>query len=367
MSREPGNADPAPTPPVPEEGAVPLAGADAETLRAAVARGDFDAAPQTPGQMFTRRRRGQGTVEILPYDFKRPERIGKDQMRALYTLHEAFARSFGAGLSGLLRTIVEIGVSSCEQISYAEFIARLPNPTSLNLLPCRPLEGHFLLEVSPEVIYPVIDRLLGGTNRDVVIPQRPMTPIETRLVQKLLERALLALGEAWAGVQRLDLSLGEMENNPQLVQVVPPNEVVVAIIFDVRLGTRCGPMRLCLPYNSIEPLMDRLNSQSWLAAGRARRGNDAETRLARTVGGATVALDAVLAHTTMTLSELRGLEVGDLVVTTRRASEPAILRVEGKAKFVARLGQHRGRRALQLMRATAPVDPVLGPAPSSST
>lgn len=177
----------------------------------------------------------------------------------------------------------------------------------------------------------------------MVIPQRPMTPIETRLVQKLLERALLA-GRSVGGRAALDLSLGEMENNPQLVQVVPPNEVVVAIIFDVRLGTRCGPMRLCLPYNSIEPLMDRLNSQSWLAAGRARRGNDAETRLARTVGGATVALDAVLAHTTMTLSELRGLEVGDLVVTTRRASEPAILRVEGKAKFVARLGQHRGRR-----------------------
>lgn len=309
--------------------------------------------------MFTRRRRGQETVEIRPYDFKRPERIGKEQMRALNTLHEAFARSYGAGLSGLLRTIVEIVVQSCEQISYAEFISRLPNPTSLNLLHCRPLEGHFLLEMSPTVIYPVIDRLLGGTNRDnreVVVPQRPMTPIETRLVQKLLERAVAALAEAWHGLHRMEFTLGDMESNPQLVQVVPPNEVVVAITFDVRLGTCSGPMRLCLPYNAIEPLMDRLNSQSWLAAGRSRRAPDAQQRLSRSLSSARLTIDAVLAETTMTVGELRTLEPGDLIVTSRRASEPVTLRVEGRSKFVARLGQSRGRRAVVLER-TAGAEP----------
>jgi len=332
--------------PAPDRTASPLDAAEHDALRAAVARGDFDMSGTA--QMFTRRRRGQETVEIRPYDFKRPERIGKEQMRALETLHEAFARSFGAGLSGLLRTIVEISVQHCEQISYAEFITRLPNPTSLNLLHCRPLDGHFLFELSPTVIYPVIDRLLGGTNRDVFVPLRPMTPIETRLVQKLLERAIGALREAWQGLHPMDFALGEMESNPQLVQVVPPNEVVVAITFDVRLGNCNGPMRLCLPYNAIEPLMDRLNSQSWLAAGRSRNAPDAEKRLVRSLSEASVTVDAVLATTTMTLAELRGLEAGDLIVTSRTASSPAMVRVEGRTKFVGRLGQHRGRRAVQI-------------------
>jgi len=322
----------------------PLDAAEHGALRDAVDRGDFDS--PSPAQMFTRRRRGQESVEIRAYDFKRPERIGKEQMRALNTLHETFARSYGAGLSGLLRTIVEIAVERCEQTSYAEFIAELPNPTSLNLLNCGKLEGHFLLEVSPTVIYPVIDRLLGGSNRAVFVPQRPMTPIETRLVRNLLERGIVALTEAWQGLQPMEFTLGEMESNPQLVQVVPPNEVVVAITFDVRLGTCNGPMRLCLPYNAIEPLMDRLNSQSWLAAGRSRRAPDAQQRLSRTLSGARLTIDAVLAETTMTLSELRSLEPGDLIVTNRRATESALVRVEGKPKFSARLGQSRGRRAV---------------------
>lgn len=332
-------------------GPSPLDASERDALRAAVARGDFD----NPGaaQMFTRRRRGQETVEIRPYDFKRPERIGKEQMRALETLHDAFARSYGAALSGLLRTIVEITVERCEQISYAEFISRLPNPTSLNLLHCKPLEGHFLIELSPTVIYPVIDRLLGGTNREIFMPQRPMTPIETRLVQKLLERAIGALGEVWQGLHPMHFSLGEMESNPQLVQVVPPNEVVVAITFEVRLGACSGPMRLCLPYNAIEPLMDRLNSQSWLAAGRSRATPDAEQRLTRSIAGARVVLDAVLATTTMTVSELRGLEPGDIIVTTRKASEPAIVRVEGRPKFLGRLCQRKGRRVVQIERCVA--------------
>ncbi|MBX3354750.1 MAG: flagellar motor switch protein FliM [Phycisphaeraceae bacterium] len=330
--------------------APPLDASERDALRDAVTSGVFDG--RSPAQMFTRRRRGQETVEIRPYDFKRPERIGKEQMRALNTLHETFARSYGAGLSGLLRTIVEISVQSCEQVSYAEFISRLPNPTSLTLLHSGRLEGHFLLDLSPTVIYPVIDRLLGGSNREIFVPQRPMTPIEMRLVRNLLDRGVSALAEAWQGLERMDFTLGETESNPQLVQVVPPNEVVVAITFDVKLGTCSGPMRLCLPYNAIEPLMDRLNSQSWLAAGRSRRAPDAQQRLSKSLSSATLTIDAVLAETTMTVSELRALEPGDIIVTTRKASAPATLRVEGRPKFHGRLGQSRGRRAVAISGAS---------------
>ena len=121
-------------------------------------------------QIFSRQRHDFEDIEIRGYDFKRPERISKDQMRALQTLHESFARNFGAYLSGFLRTIVEVRISHAEQMTYAEFIAKLPNPTSFNLVQADELEGQMCLEISPLIIYPIIDRLLGGTTQNSFLP-----------------------------------------------------------------------------------------------------------------------------------------------------------------------------------------------------
>src|SRR5262249_11681134 len=140
------------------------------------------AAEGKPGTIFSRQARDPANTEIKGYDFKRPERVSKDQMRALHTLHESFARNFGASLSGFLRTIVEVKVATCEQMTYSEFIGGLPNPTSFNLIKALGLEGQMCLEISPLIIYPIIDRLLGGTTKELFIPQRPMTLIETRLI-----------------------------------------------------------------------------------------------------------------------------------------------------------------------------------------
>jgi flagellar motor switch protein FliM len=311
-----------------------------------------------PTQIFSRARRDREKVEICPYDFKRPERISKDQMRALEMLHETFARNFGASLSGFLRTIVEVRVSSATQMTYQEFISGLPNPTSFNLVRCPPLEGQICLEVSPLVLYPIIDRLLGGSNKELFVPQRPMTLIETKLLQKILARGMAALSEAWAGIRKIDFSLGEMESNPQLVQIVPPNEVVVVIGFEVKLTNRAGSMALCIPYNAIEPLIEDLSAQSWFVTGKNHGEGGTAERIAGGLSGARVELDATLATTTISLAELRALEVGDLIVTSRPATSPAVLGVEGKAKFLAQIGQFRGNRALRIDRAVSPTERI---------
>jgi flagellar motor switch protein FliM len=279
-------------------------------------------------------------------------------MRALEMLHETFARNFGASLSGFLRTIVEVRVSHAAQMTYSEFIGSLPNPTSFNLVRCPPLDGQICLEVSPLVIYPIIDRLLGGSNKELFVPQRPMTLIETKLIQKILHRGLAALSEAWAGIRKIEFALGEMESNPQLVQIVPPNEVVVVIGFEVKLTNRAGPMTLCIPYNSIEPLIEDLSAQSWFVTGKAQTGSGTADRIAGGLSGARVELEATLATTSISLSELRQLEVGDLIVTSRPANAPAVLSVEGRPKFLAQVGQLRGNRALRVDRAVGPQERI---------
>lgn len=325
---------------------------EVDALLAAVDSGEIQEEQGTT-QIFSRQRRDPGTVEIRPYDFKRPERVSKDQMMALETLHEAFARNFGASLSGFMRTIVEVRVATCEQMTYGEFISALPNPTSFNLIQSDGLEGQMCLEISPLIIYPIIDRLLGGTNQDLFIPQRPMTPIELRLISNVISRGLSALGEAWDSVRKMKFSVVAQESNPQLVQIVPPNEVVMVIGLELRMGSRAGTMNLCIPYNVIEPVMDELSSQSWFAVNRNDASKAVAARIARNLDQATLGLSAILAETTITLRDLAEMQVGDLIVTTQGSGAPATLLIEGEAKYQALVGQHRGNRAIRIGQALA--------------
>ncbi len=319
-----------------------------EALLAAVqAGGEKDAGSDAP--VFGRKRVSTEPVEVKQYDFKRPERVSKDQMRALQTLHEAFARNFGASLSSFLRTIVEVKVATCEQMTYSEFTSGLPNPTSFNLVEADGLEGQMCLEVSPLIIYPIIDRLLGGNSQDLFIPQRPMTLIETRLIGNVTTRGLAALSEAWAGVRALAFHVSATESNPQLVQIVPPNEVVVVIGFELKMSNRAGTMNLCIPYNVIEPVMEQLSSQSWFAAAKQLKSKASEQQIAGTLGTAALEIAGILAETTMTLKDLLHLAVGDVIVTEKPARESVVVCVEGEDKFRASLGQYRGARALRIV------------------
>jgi len=326
-----------------------------DALLAAVETGDV-VEEEERAPIFSRRRRDFSNIEVRRYDFKRPERVSKDQMRSLQMLHEGFARNFGAALSGFLRTIVEFKVASCEQMTYSEFISGLPNPTSFNLLSASPLEGLMCLEISPLIIYPIIDRLLGGTNHELFIPQRPLTVIEDRLIQKILDRGLTALCEAWAGVKEISFALNGSESNPQLVQIVPPNEVVIVIGFEVKMGNRAGTMNLCIPYNVIEPVVSELSRQTWFSSGGAVGQRRYLPHISRRLSRAGLEVTAILAETTITLRDLMSLSVGDLVTTEKPASGHVVLTVEGQPKHLANIGQFKGQRAVKMVRPVTPRD-----------
>lgn len=298
--------------------------------------------------VFSRSGRSIDMSEVRPYDFKRPERVSKDQMRSIETLHEGFARIFGASLSGYLRTIVEVKVATCDQMTYAELIASLPNPTSFNMLDTSPMDGTMCLEVSPLIIYPIIDRLLGGTNHELFIPQRPLTMIETKLIDKVINRAIESLEDAWSGISELKLTLAGSESNPHLVQIVPPNEVVIVVSFEIKMGTRAGTMNLCIPFNVIESVIDDLAAQSWFSLGTADKDSSFANRISKHLSGATLDVAGVLAETTITVDDLVNLSVGDLIVTEKLSTLPAVVTVEGEHKYTAQIGTFKGARAMKI-------------------
>ncbi|MBN2212241.1 MAG: flagellar motor switch protein FliM [Sedimentisphaerales bacterium] len=297
-------------------------------------------------------------VEVRTYDFKRPERVSKDQMRALEGLHERFARNFGAALSGYLRTIIEVKVRSTEQLTYAEFTYSLPVPTSFSLLSVTPLEGQICLEISPLIIYPVIDRMLGGSNAELYIPQRPLTHIEQRLANRILERALSNLAEAWSNIAEVEFEVVQSESNPQLVQVVAPNEVVVVIGFEIKMGNRSGSMSLCFPYTVIEPVIGRLTSQDWFSY--RRKGDQAGHRasIMENLREAKLKTRAYLAQTSIRVADLVALQKGDILRTKKEAEAELIFQVEGKSKFAGKIGQFRGNRAFRITRTAKPGEKI---------
>jgi flagellar motor switch protein FliM len=286
--------------------------------------------------------------KISPYDFKRPERVGKEQMRALQTMHEGFGRNFGAALSALLRTIVEVKLTSVDQLTYSEFVFSLENPTCFNLINAPPLEGKLILDINLSLLYPIIDRLLGGSSEAAIPVRRPLTEIEMRLVSRITDLFLAEMKHAWENVLELNLSVDRVESNPQLVQIVPPNEVVVLISFEITLGDVRGMANLCITYNSIERISGQLTSNSWVAYGKKPPTSQSIQQISGQLTGSLVEVVVDLAETHIATADLLELQVGDIITTEKDVKQPLVVSIEGRPKFHADPGVLKGRKAVQV-------------------
>ncbi|WP_339749371.1 flagellar motor switch protein FliM [uncultured Rubinisphaera sp.] len=324
-----------------------LSQGEVESLLAAL-----DAAPAESSGGYTSqpaRNNNESLGQISVYDFKRPERVSKEQMRAFQALHEGFSREFGAAVSGMLRSIIEVKLISVDQLTYGEFVFSLENPTCFNLLYSDKLNGHIILDLNPSIIYPIVDRLLGGgKSATQSFPSRPLTEIELKLVSRITKSAIAALENSWKNISELNLRVSQIESNPQLVQIVPPNEVIVLISFEITMGDLRGIMNLCIPFNTIEPLVGKLSSDTWSAYSKHELTSEEKAQLEVGIGSAEVETVAVLAETTMSTSDLLHLNVGDVILTERDVSEGITLHIEGYPTFTADIGQLKGHKALQI-------------------
>ena len=335
-----------------------LSQAEVESLLTAMESGNLDV-PATPVPVPAARvghaaAPSRPREKVTPYDFKRPERVGKEQMRALQTLHEGFGRNFGAALSALLRAIVEVKLTSVDQLTYSEFVFSLENPTCFNLLRAAPLEGNLILDINPSILYPIIDRLLGGGRENVPLARRPLTEIELRLVTRITNLFLQEMKKAWENVITLDLSVEKVESNPQLVQIVPPNEVVVLISFELTIAELRGMMNFCIPFNSIERIGNKLSSNSWVTYGRRQASEESKKQISRNLQGSTVELCVHLAETKINTGDMIGLRVGDIITTEKDIHTPISVSIEGVEKFRAKAGAFKGRKAIQIEAEAVP-------------
>ena len=286
-----------------------------------------------------------GEKEFASYDFSRPERISKDDARSIEALHMDVARSYSAILSGYLRTIVEVKLSSVEEINYSEFILSVPNPTYLNVLSAKPLEGEMVLEMNPSIVFPILDKLLGGSSEEVTIPNRSLTEIELRIMDKIIQRAIEALNTEWSKIKPVTFEVIDTEYNPQLLQIIPPTETVVLVGFEISLGNFSGMLNFCIPFVSLDPILGHLSAHRWRAYSRGKAQEEILPGIEETIRATYLELTACLAETTIALKDLLELRAGDLIQTGQSTAESAVVSVRGRPKFLAKPGQFRHKKA----------------------
>ncbi len=299
------------------------------------------------------------STEVAIYDFKRPERVSTDQIRSMEMLHEVLARKLQASLSSYLRTIVDVKLASVEQLTYQEFIMSLPNPTCFNLLSCEPLDGQMVLEINPSIVYPILDKLLGGGNTDVHIPERGMSEIEWRLISYMTDETLRFLQEAWQPILNIDFRVTAREDNPQLMQIVPPNEVVILICFEVKMGESSGMLNICVPFPVVEPVMGNFSTiQTWFTSRRSTDVEADERKLNEGVSKVSLEVIGYIAKTHINMHQLLNLKPGDIITTRKKKDDSLLLTIDGKAKFRGHAGTFNHFRAFRVQRSATHSDGI---------
>ena len=286
--------------------------------------------------------------KVKVYDFKRPDKFSKDQIRTLYMLHENFARLLNTYLSTNLRTLVNISVASVEQLAYEEFIRLLSNPSVIGIFNMSPLKGNVIFEINPNIAFSIIDRLFGGEGT-VINKIRTLTDIEETIIRKVITKSLDNLQEAWRHVVNTEPRLEVIETNPQFTQIVPPNDMVVIVTLQTQIGQVEGLINICIPYLVLEPIMSKLTTTFWVASSIAKQAHPEQVDiLEKKIKKTYVPLAVELGTINLSVRELLSLNINDVLkLDTTVGSELKVI-VGRKAKFLCHPGTANKKVAVQI-------------------
>lgn len=292
------------------------------------------------------------------WDFRRPERFSKDQLRTLQMLHETYARYASTSLSVLLRTPVKVTLVSIEQATYEEYLGSLQNPSVIYIFRMPPLDGSAILEINTGISFCMIDRMLGGPGK-ARMRVRELTEIEQTLMRTAVDRLLSDLGASWVQLAEIHPEFEDYETNPQFAQIVPPHDPVCLLAFEVKIGDTFGSVNMCIPYSVIQPVTGRLSAQRWFMEstrkGSSRRSQIEEKALERV----SIPVRVELGRCMVSMREVLGLEIGDIVRLDHRAGDELVLFVGELPKLFCAPGTEGKKLAVQVTRLIGPEEEVL--------
>jgi len=290
----------------------------------------------------------QETV-VEEYDFGRPNRVSKDQLKSIRTLHENFAEIFGFFLSSRLQTMATIELLEVNQYRYTEYMLSLRNPSCFYPFDLKNKTGTGLLELTPELIFVIVDRLLGGAGRKAEA-SRGITILEQRLVRPMAEQALKDLTTAWSFVHELKFQLSDFESNADFIQIAPASEIVIAVSFEVKIEEESFKLNLCYPSFSLEEVISKLNVKNSSFGSVVKQSENSRYTIQNHLNKTQMVVKTILGSTEISIGDLLQLQVGDVLVLDTLIEADLPVFVADRLKFFGRPGMVDNNIALKINR-----------------
>ncbi len=285
--------------------------------------------------------------QIKDYDFKRPTKFSKEHLRTLEIIYEHYGRLVSNELQVYLRKTVQVTVASSETTTFSEFTNALSNPVILGIINFHPLVGNIIMEISPNIGFAMIDRMLGGAGQPLE-KTREFSEIEMTILQKLMVVCMQLMSEPWKNVCEINPMMERIETNAQFAQIIAPSDMIAIVSLNLKIGDTEGLMNVCLPFFTLEDVMDMLNTKYWYSTLQKDDKTDYEDQIESLIKRVDVPVKAVLGRSQVSVNDLLNIAVGDIIRLDTRVDSDMNIYVGNIRKFTALPGSSKDKYAVRV-------------------
>ncbi len=289
----------------------------------------------------------QNEKVIKEYDFARPSKFAKEHLRTLEIIYEHYARLLSTTLPAHMRSSCQVDVINSEAVAFSEFSNALSNPIILGIIDFYPLKGNIVLDMSVNIGYAIVDRLLGGKGEPLE-KERDFSEIELAIIEKLMNIFVEQMIEPWKNVAEIDPRLEQIETNSQFAQIISPNEIIALITLNVRIGKVEGLLNVCIPYICIESIMDKLNTKYWYSSMQESDHEEYSEFIEKQIANTHVPLSAILGKSTISVNDFVNLQKGDIIKLNTKVSDKIEVLVGNIKKFEGKPGLAEKNNAVMI-------------------
>ncbi len=285
--------------------------------------------------------------QIKNYDFKRPAKFSKEHLRTLEIIFEHYGRLISTNLPLYLRKNVQVSVASSETVTFSEFTNALANPVILGIVNFSPLSGNIIIELGTNLGYTMIDRMLGGQG-EPLDKTREFSEIELTIIEKMMIICMQLMREPWKNVLDINPVLDRLETNPQFAQIIAPNDMIAIVTLNMKIGDVEGIMTICLPYFTLEDIMDRLNTKYWYANMQEKQDEGYQEHIGDLIKKVSIPVKAMLGKSVISVSDFASLQVGDVIRLNTHVDDELKVYVGNIKKFTALPGSSKDQYAVRV-------------------
>ncbi len=314
-----------------------LSQSEIDSLLAALSSGELDA-----GDIQNDNER-----QVKNYDFNRPAKFSKEHLRTLEIIFEHYGRLVSTNLPVYLRKNIQVTVASSETVAFSEFSNALSNPVILGVVNFAPLNGNMLIELSTNLGYAMIDRMLGGSGTPLE-KTREFSQIELTIVERIMALLTQLMREPWRNVVDISPVLNRLETNVQFAQVVPPSDMVAIVTLNLKIGDVEGYINMCLPFFTLEDVMDKLNTKYWYSVMQEKRDEHYDEYIESLIRKVDVPVKAILGRSSISVADFLGLQVGDCIRLDTKVDNDMEVYVGNIRKFTALPGANDDAYAVRI-------------------